>query len=227
MAFDRDQMGRAFTLTELLVVIAVIGILAALLLPVLKSAKQRAGGTTCANNLRQLGLAFTLYCDSNGETFPAPGSAGVYGPQREDWIWWHPGRDVTRSAVVPYLANFNATLFRCPQDSWASPKRGYAYSYSFTSYNVEDEVNPGMSTIITRDRKVYAFKMSQVKRPADKIMLVDEDSGTIDDSRWAPEYGNRIAGRHNGKGPVVFPDAHVQMVTPEFGTQEAHTKPTF
>ena len=217
----------AFTLIELLVVIAVIAILAALLLPALKSAKQRAGATACTNNLRQLGLAFTMYCESYGDAFPAPGSQGVYGPQPEDWIWWHPGRDVNKSVIVPYIAKFDAALFRCPQDSWASPNRDYRYSYSLTSYNVESGFNPGMSTIITQDHQVFPFKTSQVKQPSEKIMLVDEDSSTIDDSRFAPDYGNLVATRHMGKAPVAFADTHIKLVTQQFGSEEANNKPTF
>lgn len=100
---------KGFTLIELLVVIAIIAILAAILFPVFAKAREKARQSTCANNLKQIGLAIMQYAQDYDETLPGQ----VYhdgGYNSNGWVeglpsWW--------IGVEPYVKNKNGVTV-CP-----------------------------------------------------------------------------------------------------------------
>src|ERR1700690_2600928 len=87
-----SELARGFTLVELLVVIAIIGVLVALLLPAIQSARESARRTTCANNLKQVGLALNEHA-SVKKAYP-PGQK-VTCTKCDPWAW--------SAMILPYM----------------------------------------------------------------------------------------------------------------------------
>src|SRR4051812_8547999 len=116
---NHARCARAFTLLELLIVIAVIALLAALLFPVLGRTKDKAKRSVCLNHVRQITLGVRMYADDINDTGPArfSGNHSVDG--------WTAYKQLMKS----YVGQNNAsspqdTLFSCPADT---------YYYDFTA----------------------------------------------------------------------------------------------
>jgi prepilin-type N-terminal cleavage/methylation domain-containing protein len=125
---------KAFTLIELLVVISIIAILAAILFPVFAAARERARLTTCASNLRQLGLAQRMYAqDYDEQLFPAP---TLYNPQLGLVL-----------GLSPYAKNQG--IFYCPSASSSldpsiasTPANWTAGNIAYLYFNYTGDRNP-------------------------------------------------------------------------------------
>ena len=187
---------RAFTLIELLVVIAIIAILAALLLPVLSSAKARAKRTECLNNLKQINLGVHMYAGDNGDTLPNTGTGtyitykevvkgyvGLHGPSSpQDKIFACPADtfyyDESSGAYVPHGRHEQRTL---DFSSYAFNGANLLTNYPNFAYN---GVLPGIG----------GQKLSAVKNSA-KTVLVVEASALLPYSWHQPKPPVQVVGR--------------------------------
>ena len=137
-----------FTLIELLVVIAIIALLLGILLPSLRKTRDQAKGVTCRNNLRQIGVAFTLYTGENEGKFPRNG--GVWIVKFLPYIGGQGDQDKDYREMGVY---------NCP----SYPNKEQTLDYVINSWKDGKTEYIGSSPV------------SDFRRPASKVFLADNE----------------------------------------------------
>jgi prepilin-type N-terminal cleavage/methylation domain-containing protein/prepilin-type processing-associated H-X9-DG protein len=215
-----SETSAAFTLIELLVVIAIIALVAALLLPALGHAKLKAQGTGCANNIRQLHLAWTMYADENGNLLVNNHGTAETTARQQNWVNnledWLTSDGNTNAATLrsgkltPYLHQ-NTTVFKCPSDKSVAENGPRIRSMSMNSL-VGD---PGELTNRFNPQFIQFFRLSDMPRPSHVYVFLEEHPDTINDgffmNRWDEDkWGNLPASYHNGAANLSFGDGHIE-----------------
>lgn len=227
---SRRVPARAFTLTELLVVVAVIGILAGLLIPALAKARARAKSVQCLSQMRQLGLGLLLYADSEPDgKLPAD-------PQGDDAPAWVMG-------LIPQLGSVDGIRI-CPSDAYREARRRWnRSSYVRNEYTAREPKalddatgTPGFNPELTINRAT--LRLSDLRRPADTFLAfegsnlgvlfpplaVDRvpvpafDDHTHPDTwifGWAHVLADIDPYRHGKNANYLFADGHVTAVAAE------------
>ena len=223
----------AFTLVELLVVVAMIGLLAMMLVPTMARTKTNSSSFQCLNNLRQLGFAWKMYADDNngGLVYNRDGSQVGKSLGNEAWVggWldYTSGTDNTNTALLidhnkyPYGAYLGpyvktALVFKCPSDRSTAPMAGGAQprvrSISMNSY-----VGTYGRTWSPPSRYALCTNFAQIKLPADMFVFLDEREDSINNGLFYtdPDILYQIvkypASYHNNAGGFSFADGHSEI----------------
>jgi prepilin-type processing-associated H-X9-DG protein/prepilin-type N-terminal cleavage/methylation domain-containing protein len=221
--------GRGFTLVELLVVIGIIAMLIAILLPALNAARKQANTVTCASNLRQMGLAATMYIN---EWKHYPGHIARHAAGGEFAVW--PTR------LRKYM-NGNQGVFRCPSQTtefeWTTggttppvailSDTGYGYnegeslllrssgkfSYGYNDWGAYDTVTVPHQRGLGGDLwnpTSRELKATMVRNPTEMIHIADN----LPDGDWDFNIDPRNLREapsplHKGGSNVLWCDGHV------------------
>jgi prepilin-type N-terminal cleavage/methylation domain-containing protein len=220
---------KGFTLLELLVVVAVMAILAAMLFPAVNNAKAKVKRTTCGNNLRQINLGVRMYSDDSRDATPSPGTASA----RTNFVSLYSGyKDLMKSYVgLNGASSSRHRLFACPGDtffpSFVLPDTNTPASYVRQSLHAHPVFDHSSYAFNGGDNKTRTFeagswkapgltglKLSSIKRPARTVLIAEASAlapWSWHNPQW-PDVPREPLTYNDARNMVSFVDGHVSYL---------------
>jgi len=216
----RSRLEKGFTLVELLVVIAVIAILAALLFPAFSAAKGKARRAVCLNHLKQINLGMRLYWDEHNDFPPGETNTPAF-PIR----YWTGYKKLMKSYVgLSRASSARDTLFACPADTFYydfifKTNHPYYTAQAFHEQPVSDFSsyfsNAGALTTAPNAPGLKGRKISLVKHPALTVLVAEMPAFapySWHHPKRPPRDANETPTFNNSRNMVGFVDGHVNYI---------------
>jgi len=215
-ARERPLRGqRGFTLIELLVVVGILGALAGILFPVYARARDAGRKVTCQSNLRQIGVAFSLYLRDHDDGFPNNGDPYLWMGRR--WRWpMRPylllaiGRDPSDPDNPNKSVGGGPSILYCPSDPTApSLWDSTSYGYSAAFYHTPEQINQMTTADLWQLNRfpTVTQRLGAVRWPSQKALAAE----------WQTNHEGIKVGWWDWRGGrnYLFVDGHVRYLPAE------------
>ncbi len=232
----------ALTLVELLIVLAILGLLMAILLPSLKGARDQARGVVCLSNLRQMIVAAGVYIEVNDGRYPiaywndasTPGVMVAGSWDYEVTVNWNEDGAVAIKSGLLWSGEVASEIQQCPVFKGSSntladePHTGYNYNTSYIGHGQGEVVQaPAKASRVARPPKCALFGDGEWEFGANKFMRAPWPNPG--DASFFGRYAGTQGYRHRGLTNVGFCDGHARswehLYTDTSPAEQQHVAP--